>query len=78
MSFCVRVGLNVFLRDTRFKVHADTENGRITLSTKEFEDDDHVSRHQDLKTHQTKPSLEPLVPTKLTGFLMCSARSGGC
>ncbi|CAE6949680.1 unnamed protein product [Symbiodinium natans] len=25
-----------------YVVHADTENGRITLSTKEFEDDDHV------------------------------------
>lgn len=25
------------------KVHADKKNGRITLSTKEFEDDDHAS-----------------------------------
>jgi len=25
-----------------YVVHADTENGRITLSTKEFEDDDHM------------------------------------
>ena len=27
---------------TKAEVHADKENGRITLSTKEFEDDDHV------------------------------------
>ena len=31
------------------KVHADKENGRITLSTKEFEDDFHVSCLQDSK-----------------------------
>ena len=35
------------------KVHADKENGRITLSTKEFEDDFHVSRLQDSKMQFT-------------------------
>merc|ERR1712187_146371 len=25
-----------------YVIHADTENGRITLGTKEFEDDDHI------------------------------------
>ena len=32
------------------KVHSDKKNGRITLSTKEFEDDMHASRPENLKT----------------------------